>query len=297
MTTKSGLIQIISPKEGAYVPWRPFVEGTTSIPDATVWLIIHPIHASGYWVQPRINIKEGGDWSAQPYVGRPGNADVEKRYEIMAIGNPTSNIREEDVLESWPEAEYISQIVEVTRIADKFQVKVNSRKYKSGKAEKIDSAITEDALKQLTVRELAQKLSIGSWILIFSGIVFLMLIAFNLGSAWVQYRYQANKSRQPASQLDEDRFKLFIDGKDKLIAENNARIEVLKAELQAQRETQQQIPLTVFDKNTGNKLHIEKPIAHPGYYEFPIILHDGKNSVRIDQYGFAKRRGIKFNGE
>ena len=57
------------------------------------------------------------------------------------------------------------------------------------------------------------------------------------------------------------------------------------------------IPITVVDKN-GNKLHLEEPIAHRGYYEYPIIIYDKMNNYRrIDKYAFGKELGIKFQGE
>ena len=57
------------------------------------------------------------------------------------------------------------------------------------------------------------------------------------------------------------------------------------------------IPTTVIDSRTGNTIHIGKPLPHQGYYEFPITLNDGGVDMRIDQYAFAKKQGIKFNGE
>jgi len=64
------------------------------------------------------------------------------------------------------------------------------------------------------------------------------------------------------------------------------------------RETKQlTIPTTVVDRH-GNKLHLEEPVAHKGYYEYPIILYDKMNNYRrIDKYAFGKELGIKFDGE
>ena len=56
------------------------------------------------------------------------------------------------------------------------------------------------------------------------------------------------------------------------------------------------IPTTVIDRY-NHRLHLEEPIRHSGYYEFPIILFDGKNYRRIDKYAFGKELGIKFEGE
>ena len=57
------------------------------------------------------------------------------------------------------------------------------------------------------------------------------------------------------------------------------------------------IPTTVIDGSTGNTIHIGNPLPHKGYYEFPITLNDGGVDMRIDQYAFARKHGIKFNGE
>jgi len=57
------------------------------------------------------------------------------------------------------------------------------------------------------------------------------------------------------------------------------------------------IPTSVYQKGTNNVLHLETPIPHKTYYEYPITIHDGKNSLRIDMYGFAERIGYKFRDE
>jgi len=57
------------------------------------------------------------------------------------------------------------------------------------------------------------------------------------------------------------------------------------------------IPTSVYQKGTNNVLHLEIPIPHKTYYEYPITIHDGKNSLRIDMYGFADRIGYKFSDE
>lgn len=54
------------------------------------------------------------------------------------------------------------------------------------------------------------------------------------------------------------------------------------------------IPASVYQKGTNNVIHIELPIPHETYYEYPITIHDGRNSVRIDMYDFARRIGYKL---
>jgi hypothetical protein len=49
------------------------------------------------------------------YVGRPGNVDVGKQFEIMAIANPKRPLKEGELLSFWPDAESRSEPVKVTR--------------------------------------------------------------------------------------------------------------------------------------------------------------------------------------
>ncbi len=108
-------VWITSPKNGDTVPERPYVAGKVSNPNAAVWVIVHPMEVSDYWVQPRLTVNEDGTWRVGIYVGRTGNADSGKRYEIMAIANPKRPLKEGDVMRYWPDAESKSEVVEVVR--------------------------------------------------------------------------------------------------------------------------------------------------------------------------------------
>ncbi|HEY2170373.1 MAG TPA: hypothetical protein VGJ30_12155 [Candidatus Angelobacter sp.] len=108
-------IQITSPTDGATVPERPFVEGTVSDPNATVWVVIHPMEVSDYWVQPKTSMRGGGRWKVQVYAGRPGTPDVGKHFEIRAVANPKQPLREGIKLTDWPNAQLQSPIIEVVR--------------------------------------------------------------------------------------------------------------------------------------------------------------------------------------
>lgn len=108
-------LRIIEPPDGAKVPERPFVKGTVADPNAEVWVIVHPMDGSDYWVQPRPTVKEDGTWKVKIYIGRPGAVDVDKHFEIMAVANPGEDLNEGDVLNGWPKAQWKSQIVEVIR--------------------------------------------------------------------------------------------------------------------------------------------------------------------------------------
>ena len=108
-------IRINAPADNEQVGERPFVEGTISDSTAKVWVIVHPTEVSDYSVQPIASIKDGGKWKVQVYIGRPGDADKDKHFEIMAVANPKKDLKEGDKLTGWPEAQSKSQIIEVTR--------------------------------------------------------------------------------------------------------------------------------------------------------------------------------------
>lgn len=108
-------INISSPNDGDHVSERPIVTGTVSEEQAIVWVIVHPMETSDYWVQPAVTIRRGGIWRVQIYIGRPGNIDVGKHFEIRAVANPINELHEGDVLSNWPTAEAQSEVIEVIR--------------------------------------------------------------------------------------------------------------------------------------------------------------------------------------
>jgi hypothetical protein len=108
-------VELIAPTEASQVDERPIVEGLVSDPKSEVWVIVHPLEVSDYWVQPRATVRQGGKWKVKIYIGRPGVADVGKSFEIRAVANPLANIKEGDILDNWPQADAISDVVEVTR--------------------------------------------------------------------------------------------------------------------------------------------------------------------------------------
>lgn len=108
-------IRIIKPKDGSSVDWRPFVEGAVADPNAEVWVIVHPMEVSDYWVQPSVAVKEDSTWKVKIYIGRAGNLDVGKQFEIMAVANPREKLLEGKILKGWPDAQWTSQVIEVTR--------------------------------------------------------------------------------------------------------------------------------------------------------------------------------------
>lgn len=108
-------LRITAPADRAKVPERPVIRGKVLDPEIEVWLVVHPTEISEYFVQPRITVRENGDWRVRPYIGRSGTVDVGKEFEIMAVGNPEEKLREGKVLSNWPTAQCRSQVIEVIR--------------------------------------------------------------------------------------------------------------------------------------------------------------------------------------
>ena len=108
-------VAISSPTDGSPVGQRPIVEGTVSDPTASVWVVVHPLEVSDYWVQPRITVRDSGSWKVQIHIGRPGSLDVGKLFEVRAVANPDVDLREGRVLDGWPKAAAISNMVEFIR--------------------------------------------------------------------------------------------------------------------------------------------------------------------------------------
>lgn len=108
-------IQIQAPRDGSPAPWRLYVKGMVADPSANVWVILRPTDRSAYWVQPSVAVRGDGTWKVQVYLGRGGDLDVGKQFEIMAIANPKARLREGEVFGGWPEAQWESRVVGVTR--------------------------------------------------------------------------------------------------------------------------------------------------------------------------------------
>lgn len=108
-------LALVRPCNESHVGWRATVEGKTTIPNADVHVVIHPLEVSGYWVQPRITVRSDGWWEVLAYFGNDGPTHQGKRFEVMAVANPTRPLKEGDVLPDWPDAAARSAVVMVTR--------------------------------------------------------------------------------------------------------------------------------------------------------------------------------------
>jgi hypothetical protein len=68
------------------------------------------------WVQPEVSIKANGKWKTRIHIGREGSDDVGKRFEVLAVANPNAVLKEGDILDEWPSAEWASEITELVRV-------------------------------------------------------------------------------------------------------------------------------------------------------------------------------------
>jgi hypothetical protein len=73
------------------------------------------METSQYWVQPSVSVKTNGSWKVMIFIGRPGDVDVGKHFEVMAVANPVNSLKEGDVLEDWPKAQHKSGAIEIIR--------------------------------------------------------------------------------------------------------------------------------------------------------------------------------------
>jgi hypothetical protein len=99
---------------GETVPARMMIEGYISVSGSTVWVIVHPMETKEYWVQPAVTIQDDR-LRAMVYIGRPGEVDRGKRFEIMAVADPQQNLREGIILDDWPKGLVRSEIIMVVR--------------------------------------------------------------------------------------------------------------------------------------------------------------------------------------
>lgn len=107
---------ITDPRDGDRVSSPCPVRITVSREYAEVWVIVNPTRTSGdYWVQPKAQMTDDKEWTAQAYIGRPGDSDIGKTFRIRAVVNPKISLKEGDVLNAWPAAFGQSQIIEVIR--------------------------------------------------------------------------------------------------------------------------------------------------------------------------------------
>ncbi|MGF1600828.1 MAG: hypothetical protein ACFCU8_02210 [Thermosynechococcaceae cyanobacterium] len=113
--TAESQVQINEPNTGTKVGLELPVKGTSPAPGEKVWLIVHPTHTADYWVQPPAASGGEGEWETVIFIGREGTEDVGQSYDIKAVVNPKSPLKEGDVLKDWSEGEFTSTVTQVER--------------------------------------------------------------------------------------------------------------------------------------------------------------------------------------
>lgn len=108
-------LEIRLPAEGSKVSGQFYVEGLVPDPESDVFVIFHSIASPDFQVQPKVTVCEDNIWRVRISMEKTVGIDVGSVFEIMAVANPTVELKEGDILAGWPEAQWRSQVVEVIR--------------------------------------------------------------------------------------------------------------------------------------------------------------------------------------
>jgi len=112
----TGQLRISSPSDGDQLPFQGYIKGTVGDSDAEVWVLVHPLDHTGYWVQRRADVSwTTSSWKAMVFLGRGDSRDVGKEFEVVAVANPTAELVESEILGEWPGAQWTSNAVTVIR--------------------------------------------------------------------------------------------------------------------------------------------------------------------------------------
>jgi hypothetical protein len=110
----SGLV-ITRPATNGLVPQEVAIEGRVANAK-TVWVAVRSESDSLVYVQPPILVQPDGIWLGVMYIGSQ-KKDAGYTYQVRAFVNPTKPLQSGDMLINWPEAEFASGIIRVTREA------------------------------------------------------------------------------------------------------------------------------------------------------------------------------------
>ena len=108
-------LRIVSPADNDRVDARPMIRGIAPTAEAKVWIVVHPLETSDYWVQPRMTVKKDRTWKVKIYLGTEGTADSGKEFELLAVANPKAKLSEGLRLSDFPEAKWKSDVLSLTR--------------------------------------------------------------------------------------------------------------------------------------------------------------------------------------
>jgi hypothetical protein len=110
-TASVSTVTITWPQNNVVVESRVIARGTVDDLNATVWVIVHPMSAGGYFVQQPAMPRQDGIWAASVCLG---SSD---RIELVAVANPLGVMKPGLVLSNWPAAQAKSPVVEVVHYA------------------------------------------------------------------------------------------------------------------------------------------------------------------------------------
>lgn len=113
--SSSCIAREVTLKIAARVEDRPLVEGTVQPTCARVWVVVHPLSVSEFWVQAMPTVQTDGGWVLKPHIGRE-EEDQGEQFEVVAIANPTEELKEGLVLTRWPRGEARSDVSLVTKV-------------------------------------------------------------------------------------------------------------------------------------------------------------------------------------
>jgi hypothetical protein len=113
--TKVDHLEILLPKNDSEVSAQFYVEGVTPDPEVNLWVIIHPTAVATYQVQPKVEVWKDCTWRTKVFMEKTEGINIGEPFEIMTVANPKVKLKEGDILSGWPEAEWKSQIIKLTR--------------------------------------------------------------------------------------------------------------------------------------------------------------------------------------
>ncbi len=109
------VVQISRPSDESLVTASQQVAGRVSNGSDDVWVVVHPVGTSAYWIQPRVNVEADGDWVVTGHFGRESATDSGLAFELMAIVGPYLRVHEGQILDRWPQARFASPLVRLRR--------------------------------------------------------------------------------------------------------------------------------------------------------------------------------------
>jgi hypothetical protein len=108
-------LTISTPAENARVNHREIVRGKVLDPTAKVWVIVRPMATADFYVQPPVDVNNDGTWGVQVYIGESPGSNTNERFKILAIANPKQQLKGSEKLNTWPEAQWRSRLIEVVK--------------------------------------------------------------------------------------------------------------------------------------------------------------------------------------